>query len=195
MVSSGSPETRVSILDATWNLIVASKSTSFSLNDVARAAGVSRQAVYLHFGSRAGLLLALTQHVDEKLDIDGRLDATIDASTPISRARRFISVTTRLSGQLHEVALVMEREKERDPEVAAAVQQRMQRRIGLLEDIFFHLELEGMLQPGWSVNRAADAIHALGSPFLYDMLVTARGWKPEEFEHYVLQQFQAMLDT
>ena len=32
--------------------------------DVARAAGVSRQAVYLHFGSRAGLLVAMARHHD-----------------------------------------------------------------------------------------------------------------------------------
>lgn len=194
-MSNGSPETRVSILDATWNLIVTSKTASFSLNEVAKAAGVSRQAVYLHFGSRAGLLLALTDHVDERLDIDGRLDATIDASSPLSRARRFISLTTRFAGETHEIALVLEREKDRDPEVAAAVVKRSQRRLHLLQDIFFHLELDGMLSPAWSVDHAADAICALGSPFLYDMLVTSRGWSPEQYERYVLAQFQSMLDA
>lgn len=192
-VSTGSPETRTLILESTWKLVVDSRTTSFSLNDVARAAGVSRQAVYLHFGSRAGLLLALTKHVDDSLDIDGKLDATIDASSPVSRARRFISLTTRFAGETHEIALVMERERDRDPEVAAAFEERTQRRLELLKDIFFHLELDGMLNPDWTIDRAADGIWAFSSPSMYELLVTHRAWPPEDFERYVLRMFTGML--
>ena len=192
-MSTGLPETRQSILDATWKLVVESRTASFSLSDVAKAAGVSRQAVYLHFGSRAGLLLALAQYVEDKLDIDGKLDATIEASSPLSRARRFISLTTRFAGETHEVALVMERERDRDPEVAAAFEERTQRRLALLQDIFFHLELDGTLSPAWSVDHAADAIWACGSPTVYELMVVARKWSPAEFERYVLATFQMML--
>jgi len=181
------------ILESAWKLVVDSQTTSFSLNDVARAAGVSRQAVYLHFGSRAGLLLALTQHVDDSLDIDGKLDATIDASSPVSRARRFISLTTRFAGETHEIALVMERERDRDPEVAAAFDERTQRRLTLLTDIFFHLEFDGMLNPDWTVERAADGIWAFSSPSMYELLVKHRCWPPEDFERYVLRIFTGML--
>ncbi|MEZ4462425.1 MAG: TetR family transcriptional regulator [bacterium] len=192
-MSTGLPETRQSILDATWKLVADSRTASFSLSDVAKAAGVSRQAVYLHFGSRAGLLLALAQFVEDKLDIDGKLDATIEASSPLSRARRFISLTTRFAGETHEVALVLERERDRDPEVAAAFEERTQRRLALLQDIFFHLELDGMLSPLWTVDQAADAIWAFGSPTVYELLVVARKWPPAEFERYVLATFNMML--
>lgn len=193
-MSTGSPETRATILDATWKLIINSRTTSFSLSDVAKAAGVSRQTVYLHFGNRAGLLLALTAHVDGELDIDGKLDATIEASSPISRARRFISLTTRFSRETHELALVMERERDRDPEVNNAFEVRTQRRLSLLRDIFFHLELDGMLQDGWTIDTAADVIWALGSPSTYDLLVTQRQWPPEDFERYALRVFNDMLN-
>ena len=33
--------------------------------DVAKAAGISRQALYLHFASRSELLVATTHHVDD----------------------------------------------------------------------------------------------------------------------------------
>jgi AcrR family transcriptional regulator len=36
------------------------------MSAVARAAGVSRQALYLHFADRAALLLAVVDHIDER---------------------------------------------------------------------------------------------------------------------------------
>ncbi|MFN2487225.1 MAG: TetR/AcrR family transcriptional regulator, partial [Acidimicrobiia bacterium] len=64
--SYGDPETRRRILQATWKLIE-ELGPSIRLIDAADRAGVSRQAVYLHFGDRAGLLLALVQHIPETL--------------------------------------------------------------------------------------------------------------------------------
>jgi AcrR family transcriptional regulator len=56
MMSSQSETTR-KILDAT--LSCTETGSDFSMADVASAAGLSRQAVYLHFPDRAGLLTAL----------------------------------------------------------------------------------------------------------------------------------------
>jgi AcrR family transcriptional regulator len=38
------------------------------MSDIAKAAGLSRQAVYLHFPNRAELLISATKHLDEKVD-------------------------------------------------------------------------------------------------------------------------------
>ena len=43
------------------------------MSDVAKQAGISRQAVYLHFPSRAELLIATTRYIDQVKDIDGQL--------------------------------------------------------------------------------------------------------------------------
>src|ERR671916_1662935 len=58
-------ETRTRILEATWRLMEERNGQGVRVSDVAGAAGVSRQAVYDHFGSRAKLLVAATHHVDE----------------------------------------------------------------------------------------------------------------------------------
>ena len=34
--------------------------------EIAKAAGVSRQAVYLHFGTRGGMLMALVKRADRR---------------------------------------------------------------------------------------------------------------------------------
>ncbi|MDH3426552.1 MAG: TetR/AcrR family transcriptional regulator, partial [Acidimicrobiia bacterium] len=54
----GDPSTRARILDATWEL-VAEQGAGLKLSEVASRASVSRQAIYLHFGDRPGLLVAL----------------------------------------------------------------------------------------------------------------------------------------
>jgi hypothetical protein len=43
------------------------------MSDIAEATGISRQAAYLHFASRTELLVAVTPHLDEVLDVDRRL--------------------------------------------------------------------------------------------------------------------------
>src|SRR5262245_3704568 len=57
-------DTRERILAATWKLMEKSRDLQVRIADIAAAAGVSRQAVYLHFGNRANLLLAAVQYRD-----------------------------------------------------------------------------------------------------------------------------------
>ena len=52
------------MLEAARALLEERSAQAVKLEDVASRAGVSRQSVYLHFGSRAGLLLALVAHVE-----------------------------------------------------------------------------------------------------------------------------------
>src|SRR3982074_1765158 len=55
------PNRRAEILDATASLIAQRGYHAASVGSVARAARVSRQAVYAHFGSKPRLLLALVE--------------------------------------------------------------------------------------------------------------------------------------
>lgn len=58
--------TRVRILDTAVGLVEAQPATVPSMSEVARATGISRQALYLHFPDRSALLLALVEHVDAR---------------------------------------------------------------------------------------------------------------------------------
>ena len=66
-------DTRTRILNACHTLLVSDTGASTRMSDIAKAAGLSRQAVYLHFKTRAELLIALTRHIDEVEDVTGRL--------------------------------------------------------------------------------------------------------------------------
>ena len=61
MATENAPsEVRTRILETAWRLIGERQDASVSLLEIAREAGVSRQTVYVNFGSRAGLLLAMS---------------------------------------------------------------------------------------------------------------------------------------
>ncbi|MBL4878008.1 MAG: helix-turn-helix transcriptional regulator, partial [Hyphomonas sp.] len=55
-MSSENLETREKIMRATWKLLEESGGSGVRMSDIAKAAGISRQAVYLHFPTRADLL-------------------------------------------------------------------------------------------------------------------------------------------
>jgi len=61
----GDPATRRRICEAALRLIVKRRGAAVTLAEVARAARVSRQALYLHFADRAELLLALVRYADD----------------------------------------------------------------------------------------------------------------------------------
>ena len=57
-MSSENLETREKIMRATWKLLEESGGSGVRMSDIAKAAGISRQAVLHHFGSRDGLMRA-----------------------------------------------------------------------------------------------------------------------------------------
>jgi AcrR family transcriptional regulator len=76
IMSSNNIETRTRILDAAWKLLETGQGSGVRMSDIAKTAGISRQAVYLHFPTRAELLIATTRHLDVVKDVDARLMAT-----------------------------------------------------------------------------------------------------------------------
>ena len=63
------------------------------LSDIAKAAGISRQAVYLHFTSRAELLVATVRFVDQVHGLDERLAGLRQATGGVEvlqSVRRFL---------------------------------------------------------------------------------------------------------
>ena len=59
--------------------------TEVSVGRVAAEAGVSRQAVYLHFGSKANLLLALVAWMDEAGRLPSLIAKALSESDPVER--------------------------------------------------------------------------------------------------------------
>ena len=79
--STKSERSREEILDAAWDLI-AVQGVAVSMAKIAAAVGMTRQSIYVHFGSRGGLLIALVRRADDRFDIWGGVDAAIIVPFP-----------------------------------------------------------------------------------------------------------------
>lgn len=123
-MSRNEPTTRTRILEMAIGLLEAGGGAEVRMADIARHAQVSRQAVYLHFGSRADLLIAATHHVDASLDLEARLKPSRTASSGIERVALYVEFWGRYVPLVHGVASALIAMRERDAAAAAAWDER-----------------------------------------------------------------------
>ena len=50
----------------------------------------------------------------------------------------------------------------------------------------------GELRPGLSVDEIADVVWSMNSPEFYSLLVTERGWSPEQFERWLADAWERL---
>ena len=123
-MSRNEPTTRTRILETAIGLLEAGGGAEVRMTDIAHHAQVSRQAVYLHFGSRADLRIAATHHVDASLDLEARLKAFRTASSVIERVALYVEFWGRYLPLVHGVASALIAMCESDAAAAAAWDER-----------------------------------------------------------------------
>lgn len=84
-------ETRFSILDAAEQCFHEKGISSTTLSDVAKAAGVTRGAIYWHFQDKSDLLDALLERMITPLDPLGETTRSADEPDPLGRMQELIS--------------------------------------------------------------------------------------------------------
>lgn len=191
-MSSRREATRIAILDAAWKRL-GTPGDEARLEDVAADAGVTRQSVYLHFGSRGALLVALVEHVDQVLGLVELLRALDAVSDPVERLRETMRMMARYQPKIHGVAMALQRLAPTDKDAAAAFEDRMSKRLGGLEQALTAIAKARRLAPAWSVKRAAEALWAAGSPAAYEQLVVERGWSIDELERWLVHLVDSLV--
>lgn len=176
--------TRDAILDATWQRL--ERGRDARLEDVAADAGVTRQAVYLHFGSRAGLLLALVDHMDSRLGLYARIEENRAIGDPVARLDAVLSLMADYEPKIHRVAMVLFHAAQTDADVRAAFDDRMSRRRADLARVIKELRARGRLVKTWTSAEIIDLLWQAGAPPSYDLLVVQRGWKPARYKAWLL---------
>jgi AcrR family transcriptional regulator len=173
-------ETRQRIIDAALRLLAGSGYHEVSMEDLAKAAGVSRPTVYKHFDSK----LALFRALQEDLALRGGLERVREARLHpdvLEALRGFLLENCRFFGRVGPVMRVARAAAWTDSEarqVAEATYFAGRRQS--VTELVARLEAEHGLDPAWPAYRAVDAIMALSSFEAFDTLTTAQGRTSEE---------------
>ena len=180
-MSSRSHRTRAKILDAASRLLLERGYHGVGLEEVAREAGVSRQAIYLHFKSKGDLLVATAQHVDEAVGVLEILRPVREAKTALEALDAGVAAYGAIEPQIYDIANVIYDARRSDEAAEAAWQNRMTFRRENIRHGMERLRREGLLAEGWTVDEAADFAWALLSVHTYEYLVVERGWPIDQF--------------
>lgn len=182
----GDPDTRRRILLATWELIE-EIGAEIRISDVAERVGVSRQAIYLHFGDRAGLLLALVAFMPETLGFQELLAHVFAAETGVEMLRRAVALHSTYSAKVDSVARVLEVAQYQDAALGAAWRDRMNRSRAAHRAIIERIAAEGRLAEGWTVDEAGDLFYTVTMQGPWRELTRELGWSPEQYAERVTQ--------
>ena len=155
MSSKRTQKTRTEILDAAWDL-VAQRGAEVSMAEIAKTVGVSRQAVYLHFGSRGGVLVALVTRADERFKIIDAFAEAIGETEPRKRIRAMFQAWFDFVEKVLPVAKDLIRLQSVDEDAAVAWEGRMSVLYAELLKLSDSLKRDEALGEGWQVDEAAD---------------------------------------
>ena len=187
--------TRERILDAARKLLEAEPWAGLGLAAVAREAGVSRQAIYLHFESRAALLLALVERVDEVEGLAALVEWVDSAQSGEEELDRRVHLNVVYEPRIRAIAMAHDAARRQDPELEAAWQDRMRRRRAACRRLVDRLHDEGRLAKGVDCGDAAELMWALLGPRVHEDLVGDCGWTPTRYEIHMRSLLRrALLD-
>ena len=174
-------ETRTRILAATWRLMEERQGQGVRISDVAAAAGVSRQAVYLHFASRAELMVATARYGDKVRGLDERLRRYRAATSGVERLEAFVEFWGNYIPEIYGIARALLAARETDEAVAAAWDDRMGVVYEACRNIIERLHCDETLAPGWPCNEAADLLWTMLSIRNWESLTIERGWSTSRY--------------
>lgn len=151
------------------------------MSEIATTAGISRQAVYLHFSSRADLLVATTRHMDQVLGIDERLAASRAATTGVERLEAYIECWGNYIPEIYGVAKSLLVMQETDEAAAKAWSDRMLAMREGCQAAIEALQWDGMLATEWSVEEATDLFWMMLSVQNWEQLTVQCGWSTAQY--------------
>jgi AcrR family transcriptional regulator len=169
------PSTRDRLLDAAWQEATEHHVDRLTLAAVGARAGVSRQAVYLHFGNRATLLVEMAARVDHTSGFHSGLAATRQLP-PREAFRRMLDLWFDYIPSILRVHLALEAASLTGGDGADAYRDRMNDWHDGIRVAITRLADDGELSPSWGVDTATDWTWACVHPTNVHHLTAERGW-------------------
>jgi len=184
--SSRRSQTRIQILEAARAIFEELGYYGAGLEAVAKKAGVSRQAIYLHFPSKAELLTALHLHIFDTDVVPAlRRHPITDAMSGLDVLDATIAADVEVVDKvwrIHESLTVARRQH---PEVDQTLIPREEEHYEGLLDVGRRLERDVALPLTMPVGLFTDMLWGLLNLGTFRNLVVERGWSLEQYRDWV----------
>lgn len=186
-----SRRTRAALLAAARALLEEGGFEALTMSAVADRAGVTRRAVYLHFGSRAELVAGLFDHVAGAEGLDASLQRVWDAPDAVAALEGWARHVARYHPRVLAVDRAVERVRHVDEDAARHRTRVVRAKLGNCRRLARRLEAEGVLAEPWTVETAADMLFALTSSDVVEGLTVDRRWSHERLARHLAALLRA----
>lgn len=187
-----SEQTKTRILETTWK-VLETRSDKNRMSDIATAVGISRQALYLHYPTRAELLIATTKHIDKVKKVNQRLELSRAAGSGIERLHFFIKAWGGYIPEIHGISVALRNMRENDKAAAEAWDERMQAVRHGCQAAVRAIEKDGKLKSDLSEQVATDILWTLLTVENWERLVLDCTWSQSEYEVKMIELAEAGL--
>ncbi|NOX83912.1 MAG: TetR/AcrR family transcriptional regulator [Alphaproteobacteria bacterium] len=192
-MSSDAPETRTRILQTTLNLLEGGTERGVRMADIAKQAGITRQALYLHFSTRAELLIAATRHLDDLKAANDRLMPSRKAKSGVERLNAYIAAWTAYLPEIYGTAKALLAMKDTDQAAAIAWNERMQDMKEGCEAAINALSADKRLLPDYTPDQATDILWTMLSVRNWEQLTLECGWSQEKYTNTISRMAHRLL--
>ncbi len=177
-------QTRLRIRRAARELFATQGFAATTITQIAQAAGVSPATVYAAFESKAGVVVAMLEDLEEEAGMGSHIAAVLAESDPRKQLRAFIGAHCRLFTEGADILRAAMRAAE-DPDVAALAEMGDGHRREVIETLVGGWQKKGALRPGLTKKQAADRLWLLTTVESYFSAVDRLGWKPRTYQAWL----------
>jgi AcrR family transcriptional regulator len=190
-MSSG-PTTRARVHASTLELIKSARGP-ISMSAIAKASGLSRQALYLLFKDKADLFIGLLRYADARRGLVEEIAHIRAASSAADMLTALVGLQARLGRGYKPLYDAFEILRRQDEDAETAWQDRQQQRLEGCKAIVARFVAEGGLHDGLDQVSAADVVWTMTSMATWDDLVVRRGWTDRQYSQRLADQLLAFL--
>lgn len=180
-MSRDGSKTRTKILQSTLKLLEDSHGKGVRMTDIARYAGITRQALYLHFATRAELLIETTRYLDDLKGIEARLAPSRQAKTGLERLDAFVEAWGNYIPEIYGAASAIIAMSDTDEAAASAWHERMaDMREGCAAAVSA-LHHDNMLSTDHPLDQATDILWMMLSVPTWEQLTLDSKWSQTKY--------------
>jgi AcrR family transcriptional regulator len=179
--------TRERILEVAWRMIAERGVANVTMADIARASGVSRQTVFVQFGSRSRKLGGMARHGDATNPRRPEIVHATELNEPLPALETFVRSLSRRWPEIHPVARALYAATAIDEDARSVWEDRMTHVLSMARRVTALLDEAGQLSEVWEPGPAAEWLWSLVNPVYWLLLVQDRGWTQEAYEDRLVE--------